>query len=246
MSDPTSAYVAQWDTLDTTSTVATKFNTCWSRWPNPWDATRDNHVYIMGWNKSPGGGPENVNDDAFGLHFEQYWLNKPGHGLMEFHLDWWQARTRTSLRPFTMALDRADGTVEAGWNVHKMSFYVMDGTGAQWMILAPGSISLLRSSVLRHGTNNTPFLAQLNAAKDAYVSMVYLDDQDRVVIGPSGKAQLKVGQGKADLSGVYAVNGKQVVGPQQPAIPNPVTLDDVIANQTAILNALRAHGLIAS
>ncbi len=57
------------------------------------------------------------------------------------------------------------------------------------------------------------------------------------------------GASQVDVSGEYKVSGTQVVGAQQPAIPDPTggAVIDVEARATEvlILTALRAHGLIA-
>lgn len=55
------------------------------------------------------------------------------------------------------------------------------------------------------------------------------------------------GASQVDVSGHYEVDGTQVVTEQQPAIPNPDgSLPGATTTVTSILNALRAHGLIAT
>ena len=245
--NPRQSSISSVDTHDTTSTIATRFNIGTSRWPVPWDPLRDNHVLVMGWNKNASGGPENPNDDAFGLHFEQYWLNSPGHPLLEFHYDWWQARTRTTIRPYTMTLDRSNSFVDTGWNINKMSFFNPLAAGAQWLLLTPNQVALLGTTKIVQNTNNTPFLSQLNAAKTQYLSLIYLDNFDQTVVGPSGKTQIHLQQSKLDLSrgSVYAIDGQQVVGPRAPAIANATDAASCVTQLNAVLIALRAHGLIA-
>ena len=68
---------------------------------------------------------------------------------------------------------------------------------------------------------------------------------DLVVIGSGADRLLfRIGtDGGLNLKGEYKINGEQVVGPREPAIPNSVGGDEV-AKINSILTALRTHGLI--
>lgn len=144
-------------------------------------------VLFIGWNVNGISGARLDTAEAAiytALEAEYY---EVGSGIYwsEWYIEFVAAGTPVTIqrRPFSASINRANGDIINqffGQNI----FHKSDGT-LTWQFDAAGNLTT-PSGILRSGTNDATFITQLNAAANAYYSLIKLDSHDQVFVGDGG------------------------------------------------------------
>lgn len=152
---------------------------------NSGDATRADHVFTIGYNNTPGGGRVNTAEPAFEWRIEDYYApTVTGARYVEAQWQYYDS-TGGTFRPIAVQIDRSVGGYLTNTTVNvtgtSMSYTFMDGT--QYLKAQQGSLLLVNGMVVIASNNNVQSFKQTNSAGTGTVSLAYLNNLDRVVIG---------------------------------------------------------------
>lgn len=145
---------------------------------NPY-GTRSNVVFRWGYNAGGVLADDNT-EPAMYECLETFFA--PNSAQKYFELYWEYVNGETNYRPFGISIDRADNVASIFYKADYTHFMGTDST-QYWTMNKHNLIASHPSCVLVKTTNNTPFLQQRNAAGNGNINLIYLDAQDKIIIG---------------------------------------------------------------
>jgi len=166
----------------TENAVPGDFNLLSAQFPNLTDP-RHNSVFGWGYNCT-GGNPERPSEHMLCWMLETYFENG-AERKMEHHLVYVNP-TGWNTRAIQMDFDRATNRSGLGLAFERIDWRGKDSTTLPWMTWYSEQMQLNGNTSLIHQKNNVVVLRQLNSGMTgplAYANLMWLDAQDRVVLG---------------------------------------------------------------
>jgi len=151
---------------------------------NVFDPTRDNQVMTIGWNTTGSGGRLDPNEPALSYRIENYYTPAPNNRWMEAHLQY-NSTSGKIFRPWGYQVDRTTDASAFHINADFFAYSGRDGI-VPYAQFKPDGMFLQNGAALFGNDNNVQLLKQINAAKNAFVTLAYLDDGNRTNIGQNG------------------------------------------------------------
>lgn len=138
-------------------------------------------VFWCGWNVNGNSGARIDDTEASLYHAIEadYYEVGSGKHFSEWYIEFYTASGAIHRRPFSTSIDRANGDTLNQFSGQQI-FYKSDGTLA-WQIDTGGNLT--SANIIRFTQNDGSVLTQLNAAATAYISLIRLNENDRVVLG---------------------------------------------------------------
>lgn len=152
-------------------------------------SSRLNQSLRIGFNKASGGEPLNPLSPSMGIDFESHFLPTTTDPVFEFHVPS-IVDTGVEIRPISvlyhyLSSSSSPGTAEISFDSERVNFN--NSSGTQYTLLTPENLYLVGNG-LQQNVNNINWFRQKNAAGDSNVEIARVDNQDRVVLAPSGNA----------------------------------------------------------
>lgn len=162
------------------------------RFPNTYVPSdpRPDRVINFGWNVNPGGGQVVPNESAVYWQMENHYRpGADGREWNEVHLNF-LTRGGANQRPISVMADENTGESTMVLQSGNMNF--IDSYGTVNFQLYGGKLIFQNGVTIRSVDNNVSVLGQYNAAGNAVVPLIKVDNTDTVVLG-NGSYPVKVG-----------------------------------------------------
>lgn len=177
-------------TFQTNETGAGNFYIGMGSSPNPHGVRRD-QVLTWGYNQTAGaGGRVLLAEHALAYRIENYWTPNAGTQATESHLVYIN-RAGVTKRVQSLYIDLNTDAISNDVTSDYSSWTT--GAGVVNFLLTPGLARLLNRTYLASDTNNYPFLVQKKSGTaNAFGTLIYMNDADRLVLGGQGTVGLKI------------------------------------------------------
>lgn len=180
---------------------------------------RNDTVYGFGYNIADGNGRANPDEPAFGLVWENYYVQGGVHAV-EWHQTFWglDNEERRFISGFFPRAGAGAGS-RLSLRTDTVDFVDWQGNPRIQFRLEAGSrsINFNDAAKLLFGTNNVHVAVQLNAAGDAFVPLPYLNASDQILLQRGALIVSAVpGQTILDLSHSAVTDGTKMINQDLP------------------------------
>lgn len=169
-----------WLTFEPATNEGGRFRFTYARAWNP-GSSRDNRVFTWGYNQGNDGGTAFVpGETALSWRLESFYSPSPGTEVYEMHLQYVNA-LNTVFRPISVQIDRRADIIDTDLRVNR--FALIDMAGNQRLKYESGILQLSGTHFVN--LNNITALQQKSADGASAVGLLKLNDQNRLILGPS-------------------------------------------------------------
>ncbi len=150
--------------------------------------SRRDQVFKWGYNfDAPTNARTNTSEHALVYDIESFYNPSGGSEITESHIAYVN-RAGTSFRPFSLAIDLLSDVISTDFVSD--SFSITSGDGTTRFIVSAGDIILPIGSTIRKSNNNQAILRQINAAGTQNPSLIFLNNQDWLMLGDGNVADI--------------------------------------------------------
>ncbi len=128
----------------------------------------------------------NISEHALVYDIESFYNPSGGSELAESHIGYIN-RAGTSFRPFSLAIDLLSDSINTDFTSDRFS---ITSAAVERLIVAAGDFQLPSGTTIRKTTNNQAAIRQINAAGTQNPSLIFLNNQDWLMLGDSNIADI--------------------------------------------------------
>jgi hypothetical protein len=182
---------------DSRSGTGTDFNFVRKYGPSGSDGLNNNQIFAFGWNVAPGGGMENPSFPSCSYRIEENFKNGVNNAnAFECHLPHIEFSNNTGRRPLSGYFSRNHINPTGNWSFSSdfitFSDYQTNTPKGVWAFGTNTGyvkgITFADTANVMMAKNNVGGLWQRNAADNAFIRMLMVDNEDRILLGASGPA----------------------------------------------------------